>query len=179
MSTTQIIAQIFGFLALGANIASFHFKKYRQIVAVQMVSSVLFTCHFALLYEAGQADALTAGALNGLSLFRNGLLLITEKKRTEKGTALIAGAFSAAVVLFGLLTWRSWVSALFIIAMVLVTVSMSVRKPNTLRLLALIAAPFAFAYDLLIGSIGGSVNEAISFLSALTAFVRNRRSRPS
>ena len=127
-------------------------------------------------FASGREDALTAGALNALSLFRNGLLLVTEKKRTEKGTALIAGFFSAAVVVFGILTWSSWVSALFIIAMVLVTVSMSVRKPNALRLLMLTAAPFALAYDLLIGSIGGSINEAISFLSALIAFLKNRAS---
>ena len=169
METT---AQILGFLALAANVSSFHFKKYRQIVTVQMLSSVLFTLHFALLYASGRTDALTAGALNALSLFRNGLLLLTEKRRTEKGTALITSCFSTAVVVFGILTWNSWVSLLFIIAMVLVTVSMSIRKPNVLRLLNLIAAPFAFVYDLLIGSIGGSINEAISFLSALIAFVK-------
>ncbi len=170
----ETIAQAVGFLALAANIASFHFKKYSQIVIVQILSSVLFTAHFALLYGSGQTDALTAGALNFLSLFRNGLLLMTEKKRTRKGTVLIAGLFSAAVIAFGILTWNSWVSVLFIISMVLVTVSMSVRNPNTLRLLTMTAAPFALAYDLLIGSIGGSVNEAISFLSALIAYIKNR-----
>ena len=66
-------------------------------------------------------------------------------------------------------------SALFITAMVLVTVSMSVRKPNALRLLTMTASPFSFAYALLVGSIGGSINEAISFLSALIAFLRYRR----
>ncbi len=137
-------------------------------------TSVFFTVHFILLYVSGRTDALTAGVLNGLSLFRNGLLLFTEKKRTTAGTALIAGFFSAAVIVFGILTWNSWVSVLFITAMVLVTVSMSVRKPNSLRLLMMVAAPFAFAYDLLIGSIGGSINEAVSFASVLIAFVRNR-----
>ena len=176
MSIPEITAQVFGFLALGANICSFHFKKYRQIVLVQMLSSVLFTVHFVLLYSSGRPDALTAGALNGLSLFRNGLLLITERKRTGKQTALIAGFFSFVVLGFGILTWSSWVSVLFVASMILVTVSMSVRKPNVLRFLMLTAAPFAFAYDLLIESIGGSINEAVSFLSALIAFLRNRAS---
>ncbi len=174
MNAWEITAQSFGILALAANVLSFHFKKYRQIVIVQILSSVFFTVHFILLYVSGRTDALTAGVLNGLSLFRNGLLLFTEKKRTPAGTALIAGFFSAAVIAFGILTWNSWVSVLFITAMVLVTVSMSVRKPNSLRLLMMVAAPFAFAYDLLIGSIGGSINEAVSFASVLIAFIRNR-----
>lgn len=175
MNAWEIIAQAFGILALAANVLSFHFRKYRQIVIVQILSSVFFTVHFVLLYNSGRTDALTAGVLNGLSLFRNGLLLCTEKRRTPTGTALIAGFFSAAVIAFGILTWNSWISVLFIIAMVLVTVSMSVRKPNTLRLLMMIAAPFAFAYDILIGSIGGLINEAISFASVLIAFIRNNR----
>ncbi len=175
MNAWEIIAQAFRILALAANVLSFHFRKYRQIVIVQILSSVFFTVHFVLLYNSGRTDALTAGVLNGLSLFRNGLLLCTEKRRTPTGTALIAGFFSAAVIAFGILTWNSWISVLFIIAMVLVTVSMSVRKPNTLRLLMMIAAPFAFAYDILIGSIGGSINEAISFASVLIAFIRNNR----
>ena len=174
MNTWEITAQCFGILALAANVCSFHFKKYRHIVFVQILSSVFFTVHFVLLYVSGRTDALTAGTLNGLSLFRNGLLLITEKKRTPTGTALIAGFFSAAVIAFGILTWNSWVSVLFIVSMVLVTVSMSVRKPNSLRLLMMIAAPFAFVYDILIGSIGGSINEAVSFASVLIAFMRNR-----
>ncbi len=174
MNAMEITAQVFGFLALAANILSFHFREYRQIVIVQMLSSVLFTAHFMLLYASGRADALTAGALNALSLLRNGLLLLTEKKRTGRETALIAGIFSAAVVAFGIMTWSSWVSVLFILAMVLVTVSMSIRRPNRLRLVMMAAAPFALTYDLLIGSIGGSVNEAISFASALIAFLRNR-----
>ena len=175
MHTWETIAQIFGIIALAANVMSFHFKKYRQIVTFQMLSSVFFTVHFVLLYVSGRTDALTAGVLNGLSLFRNGLLLFTEKKRTQTATVLIAGCFSAAVICIGIITWNSWLSVLFIISMVLVTVSMSVRKPNTLRLLSMIAAPFAFLYDILIGSIGGSVNEAISFLSVLIAFVKNRK----
>ncbi len=174
MTAMEIAAQAVGFLALGANIASFHFRKYRRIVLMQMLSSVLFTLHFLMLRSAGQGAAVTAGVLNALSLLRNGLLLATEKRRTARGTALIAGGFSLAVIAVGLWTWSSWVSLLFIIAMVLVTVSMSIRQPNRLRLLMMAAAPFAFSYDLLIGSIGGSINEAISFLSALIAFLRAR-----
>lgn len=174
MTAWAMIAQAFGILALAANVLSFHFRKYRQIVMVQMLSSVFFTVHFVLLYVSGRTDALTAGVLNGLSLFRNGLLLCTEKKRTSAGTALIAGFFSAAVIAVGIITWHTWVSVLFIISMVLVTVSMSVRKPNALRLLMMGAAPFAFVYDILIGSIGGSMNEAVSFISVLIAFIRNR-----
>jgi len=49
MNTWEIIAQAFGILAVAANVLSFHFKQYRQIIIVQILSSVFFTVHFVLL----------------------------------------------------------------------------------------------------------------------------------
>jgi hypothetical protein len=40
----------------------------------------------------------------------------------------------------------------------------------------MISSPFALTYDILTHSIGGSINEVVSFISALTAYLRCRRS---
>ena len=120
-------------------------------------------------------SAITGAALNGVCAVRDIMLLITEKKRTDKLTTILAVIFSAAVVAIGVATWSSWVSVLFIVAMVLNTVALSIPNPNTVRLFIMMSAPFACAYDILTHSIGGTVNETVSFLSALTAFIRCRR----
>ncbi len=177
MNLLGVIAQCFGIFALITTVSSFHFKEYRQIVFLQLLSSVFFTIHFLLMYFSGQTDALTAGVLNAISLTRNVVLRYTADRRTEKGTAWIAGVFSVIVIIAGLITWKSPISLLFIIAMVFITIAMSIKNPNTLRLLMVIAMPFSFTYDLCIGSIGGSINEAISFFSALIAYLRNRPSK--
>ena len=176
MNLLGVIAQCFGIFALSTTVSSFHFKEYRQIVFLQLLSSVFFTIHFLLMYFSGQTDSLTAG-VNAISLTRNVVLRYTADRRTEKGTAWIAGVFSVIVIIAGLITWKSLISLLFIIAMVFITIAMSIKNPNTLRLLMVIAMPFSFTYDLCIGSIGGSINEAISFFSALIAYLRNRPSK--
>ena len=59
--------------------------------------------------------------------------------------------------------------------MILNTVALSIPDPNRVRIFIMISSPFACAYDILTQSIGGTVNETVSFLSALTAFLRCRR----
>ena len=171
----EIVAQVFGVLAFIASVASFQFKTYRQILYVQTLCAGLFVIHFYLLYRSGQADALTGTALNGVCMVRDILLLLTEKRRTPKRTAVLAGVFSILITVIGILTAKSWTSVLFIIAMILNTVALSIPDPNTVRLIIMISAPFACAYDLFNRSIGGTVNEVVSFFSALTALLRNRK----
>ena len=150
----EIAAQVFGILAFIVSVVSFQLKTYRQILWAQTLCALLFVVHFFLLTRSGQPD---------------------EKKRTDKLTTILAVIFSAAVVAIGVATWSSWVSVLFIVAMVLNTVALSIPNPNTVRLFIMMSAPFACAYDILTHSIGGTVNETVSFLSALTAFIRCRR----
>ena len=171
----EIVAQGFGILAFIVSVISFQLKTYRRILQAQTLCAALFVIHFLLLARCGQADAMTGAALNGVCAFRDVVLLITEKKRTQRLTTVLAVCFSLAVVAIGILTWSSPVSLLFILAMVLNTVALSIPEPNTVRVVIMISAPFACAYDVLTHSVGGTVNEVVSFLSALTAFLRCRK----
>lgn len=171
----EMIAQVFGILAFIVSVLSFQLKTYRQILWAQTLCSALFVTHFFLLTRCGQADAMTGAALNAVCMLRDIVLLITEKQRTPRRTTILAVVFSAAVVAIGILTWTSAVSALFIIAMILNTVALSIPAPNTVRIFIMISSPFACVYDILIHSLGGTVNEVVAFLSALTAFLRYRR----
>ncbi len=150
-------------------------KTYRKILIMQTMCASFFTIHFALLAAAGRADAVTGAVLNGVTVVRDIVLLLTAEKRTPRQTAWLAAGFSAIILLMGILTWHSWLSLLMIVAMVLNTVAMSVPDPKNVRIFILLSAPVAFVYDLMNGSIGGSVNEAVSFLSALIALIRFSR----
>ena len=171
----EIAAQVFGILAFIVSVISFQLKTYRQILYAQTLCAVLFVIHFLLLAWSGHADAMTGAALNGVCAVRDVVLLLTEKQRTQKMTSVLAVVFSVIVAVIGILTWSSPVSLLFIIAMVLNTVALSIPEPNTVRIFIMISAPFACAYDILTRSIGWTVNETVSFLSALTAYLRCRR----
>lgn len=172
----EIVAQVFGILAFIVSVISFQMKTYRQILLVQTLCASLFVVHFLLLSGCGQADAVTGAVLNGVCAVRDVVLLFTEKKRTPKLTTLLAVVFSVIILVIGILSWSSWVSLLFIVAMLFNTVAMSIPNPNTVRMFIMISSPFALTYDILTHSIGGSINEVVSFISALTAYLRCRRS---
>ena len=172
----EIVAQVFGILAFIVSVVSFQLKTYRRILRAQTLCASLFVIHFLLLVRCGQADAMTGAALNGVCAVRDVLLLLTEKKRTPKRTAFLAAVFSVIIVVIGFLSWTSPVSLLFMVAMVLNTVALSIPDPNMVRVFIMISAPFACAYDILTHSVGGTINEVVSFLSALTAYLRCRRS---
>ena len=171
----EIAAQVFGILAFIVSVLSFQLKTYRRILQAQTLCALLFVTHFYLLYLSGQTDALTAAALNGVCAVRDIVLLATEKKRTRKLTLILTVCFSIAVLAVGLLSWTSWVSLLFLVAMIFNTVALSIPDPNLVRVFIMISSPFAFTYDILTHSVGGTINEAVSFLSALTAFLRYRK----
>ena len=42
-----------------------------------------------------------------------------------------------------LLSWSSWVSLLFLVAMILNTVAFSIPDPNKVRVIIMVSAPFA------------------------------------
>jgi len=172
---TGVIAQIFGILAFVASVSSFQFRTYRRMMTVQTICAGLFLIHFYLLARSGQQDAMTGAALNGVCMIRNVLLILTEKTRTRKMTLILAVTFSVIVVIIGIRTWHSWASLLFIAAMVLNTAAFSIPDPDKVRTVILFAAPLACAYDALTGSVGGTVNEAVSFFSALIALRRGKK----
>ena len=174
MTVLEIVAQVFGFLAFAASVSSFQLKTYRRILWMQTVCAAMFLIHFFLLYRCGHTDALTGTALNMVTMTRDIILLITEKTRTQKKTMLLAVVFSVLVAVIGMLTWQSWASLVFVAAMVLNTVAMSIPDPNMVRIFIMLSAPLACVYDVLTGSIGGTVNEIVSFFSALLAYIRER-----
>ena len=75
----EIAAQVFGILAFIVSVISYQLKTYRNILWAQLLCALLFVTHFFLLWQSGQADAVTGAALNGVCAVRDVVLLLTEK----------------------------------------------------------------------------------------------------
>ena len=172
----QIAAQIAGIFALIFSVLSYQLRTKQQILITQMICVVLFVLHFLLLYFSGTKDALTGAALNAVSLVRNTAFMIADKKQASpKVRLLVAVCFCLVIVAAGILTWNSALSLLFITAMLLNAVAMSMKEPQMVRIFILCSAPFAFTYDFFTSSIGGVINEAFSAVSSAVALIRYRK----
>lgn len=177
-SYLEILAQILGIFAFATSVLSFQMKTYRSIMIVQSICAALFTIHLGLMFLSGHADALAGCAGNGICLVRD-LIFLFLGEREERRPWLKAVIFSIIMVISGIFTWSSPVSLLCMIGLILNTVSFSIKDPQKVRRTILFAAPLFFVYELLNASIGGSINEVVSFTSAVVGLIRFRSKKPT
>ena len=175
-SALEIIAQILGVFALATSVISFQMKTYRQIMVMQIICAALFSVHLGMLYAAGHRDAISGCVGNGICFVRDIVFWMTDR-RVEKRRWLKTLVFSVLMVIAGIVTWQSPVSLICTVGMVLKTVSFSMYDPQNVRRVILIASPFFLVYEILSASIGGTVNEIISFTSAVIALFRYRKKK--
>lgn len=160
-------AQIVGVCALISSTLSFQFKTRKQILIAQIITVVFFSIHYVML------GAITGAAMNATSIVRN-IVFYNRDKKFFSGNIWVA-VFIAVNIIAGILFWQDWNSLLCIIAMVVNTVSMSMKEPQHVRTVMLASSPFFLLYNLQTGSIGGAVNELIAETSGIIALIRYRK----
>ena len=160
-------AQIVGVCALISSTLSFQLKTRKQILIAQIITVVLFSVHFAML------GAVTGAAMNATSIVRN-VIFYNRDKKFFSGNIWVA-IFIAVNVIAGIIFWEDWTSLLCIAAMVVNTVSMSMKNPQHVRAVMLASSPFFLVYSVLTCSVGGTVNELIAEVSGIISLIRYRR----
>lgn len=160
-------AQIVGICALILSTLSFQLKTRKQILIAQIFTVVMFSLHFAML------GAITGAAMNATSIVRN-IVFYNRDKKFFSGNIWVA-VFIAVNIIVGAIFWQNWTSLLCIAAMVVNTVSMSLKNPQHVRAVMLASSPFFLLYSILTCSVGGTVNELIAGTSGVIALIRYRK----
>ena len=173
-SPAELGVQVIGLLALAASVVSFQMKTYKGIMVLQIICAALFSVHMGLLFALGHRDAISGCASNLLCLVRDVAFWFLAK-RPQKRPWIKTVVFYVLMAGVGAATWQSPVSLLCIIGMLLNTVSFSMTDPQKVRRVILFSSPFILVYDLLSASVGGAVNELISFASAVIGVLRFRK----
>lgn len=117
--------------------------------------------------------AVTGAAMNATSIIRN-IIFYNRDKKFFSGNIWVA-IFIAVNIIVGVVFWQDWTSLLCIAAMVINTVSMSMKNPQHVRAVMLASSPFFLVYSILNGSVGGTVNELIAEASGIISLIRYRR----
>ena len=169
----MIIAQLFGFLALAASVTSFQMKTYKQIMIVQIICATLFVINYAMLYMHGYPSAISGGISNFVCIIRNIVFWMTMNQKKYAWVKTVV--FSAILVLILAIFYAGWPTLICMAGMVLNTVSFSMKEPQKVRKVILFSAPLQFIYNLASASVGGAMNEAISFTSAVIGLLRYRK----
>lgn len=161
-----IIGQLFGIIAIILGFVSYQVRTKRQLLFVQSAVSFVFCIHFFLI------GAYSGMAMNAVSLVRN----FVYDYRMRKGDTgrLLPCVFVGIQILACLITWEAWYSVFILLGLCINTYCMSFTTPQSVRKSILITSPLVLIYDLFARSVGGSIFESVSVVSAAIGILRNR-----
>ena len=163
----EIIGQILGILATVLTGISYQANDKKRLLMIQSAAT-LSTCLGYLFL-----GAYSGFALNIVCLLRNGTFFFLKKESRAYRAAAIA--LSALMVGVGCLSWQGWASLLIIVALALNTLFMAFGSAQTLRYSVLCTSSLVLAYNIVVFTVGGVLNEGLAIASSLVGILRFRK----
>jgi len=164
MST--ILIQGIGFIGVLFFIISYQIKSNKALFFCQGMGSAMFCLQFLLL------GAYTGCVSLAVIILRNGLLMKYNEWSFVRSRIWVP-VISAVSFVIMITTWKDWTSVLPFIAMVAGTAAYWTNSARSIRLANLVlCCPSWVLYDIIIGSLGGILNESITIASILVSIYR-------
>ena len=163
----NIYIQALGVVALIVFAGGFYLKDRRQILGAQILALAIWSLHYYLLgAKAGSVLSLVAAARSGLFYFKDAKNWIGHPAVLVSLLLVIAAA--------ALLTGDGLISILPAAGISFATISHWQNVPQRIRVAFLPAPVLWFAYNFLVGSFAGLVNETILFLATLGSILKHK-----
>lgn len=169
-----IFAQILGIFGLILTVISFQTKQQKVLIGIQFYSCMIFTVHFWLL------GAAMGCILNAICILR--AFVFSRKDRIWaqwKGWPVVfIAAYCAAYALNFLIlgteptAFKLIIELLPTLGIVVGTVGFAMKKAFHVRIACLICSPMWLVYNIINGSVGGTLTEIISLISIVTGILR-------
>lgn len=177
MEPFEIIAQAIGIAAMIFNIISYQGKKQSTVIALQLVGGALFAINFLML------GAVVGGLLNIIAVIRAIIFLFKDKLKADRlpwfiGFVLIyISVYVLNFTLFGKepTAFNLIIEILPVIGMTALNVGFRLKNASDVRRCGLVSSPSWLVYNLVAGSWGAIVCEAITLISIFVGMFRHDR----
>ncbi len=164
MSMRLLWIQAVGFLGTVLFFLSYQCRSSQKLFRVQFVSYLCYTVHLLLL------GAVTGGISYVLNTVRSLCLSSTSRFLKSKW---VCGLLCVLQVAALACTWSGWWSVLPVAANIAATIGGYTYRARTIRMVGLcVNSPLWIAYDIVVGSWAGILDEAVSMASMLLSIVR-------
>ncbi len=165
----NLIAQGFGFIAMGIAIAMYQFKKHRTILILMTLCSFVWCLHFACL------GLFTPVAMNLINVIRGIVYSFREKRSAQNN--IIPAVFIVLCAGSVIVTWDSAWSILPFIASIFATIANWQKNTRLLKYLSIPVCVCWFVYNIANGSVAGTLNETFALISIAVYLVRTRKEK--
>lgn len=160
-----IFVQSLAIIALLIWAASYHFKKRKSILLVQLASFVFWVTHFVLL------GAYTGAALSLVAALRLAVFSF-KKKDNWVSKPIVLWVFIGIMIIATLIVSSSLLGIFALIGGIFATVACWQYDPKKIRFLFIFSHISWIIYDLFVGSYGGAISEAVLGISTISSLLR-------
>ena len=167
----EIIAQIFGILAVVAFMLSFQFKKRSNIIIVNVLSRALYILQYVML------GAFEGAVLDFMGAISSVIAKYKEKPFVRKYCTLILIFMNLLLTLIGLALYENIFSLFAIGGIILETTALWITNEASIRKLSAVAAPFWLIYNLANSAYGSAAGNIFAIISIGIAIYRYDRKK--
>ena len=157
------LSDVFGVLAIILGFVSFQMHKRKSLLIVQILTTLAFCAHYSLM------GAWAGFSLNTIGAVRNFAYYHRDKKWLS--TWLTPVVFAAAMLTVGFITWQGTQDLFYISSMAISSFAMFYFGPQNIRKSILVTSTLVLIYDILVGSIWGTVYESVAIISAIIGII--------
>ena len=175
----DIIAQIFGVIAMSIMVWSYQLKKQKHIIAMQLFGTAFFAVHFFMI------KAYVGSLLNVVGIIRAFVFLNKDKFKSESIVwqfvffAAFIASYALTFIVFGkeFNLKNALVEMLPVIGMTAMSIAFRCKDAKSTRMLCLINSPSWLIYNLFNFSIGGMLCDTFSLISVIVGILRLDRKK--
>lgn len=165
MSTTEIIGQIIGFIAMGLSLLIPQQKTRPRILINKMCTDVLWITHWILL------GGWTAMAITVVACLRSIVFFVLEKKGKERARFWLV-IFLCTSVISVLISWNHWWSILSMFSSVVATLAYWQKNTNKTKIMLFFVSCSQLTYAIINRSYSVILNEILTMVSLLIFLFR-------
>lgn len=167
----ETIGQIVGIFGVVALFSAYQMKNRKSLLLLQMLGIAFISAQYFMI------NAISGAVLNLVCLVRTIFFYFVEgkiKNRTlEKYVFPLFFAF--LVCIFAVFSWEGWYTWLMLVCLAVNSFCTGACSPQSFRYSLLFTCALAFAYNVIVFSIGGMINEVLSVISAIVGIIRYKK----
>lgn len=159
-----LAAQIIGVIAVATYILSYQFKKRKNILFVNAISSVLYVLQYIML---GAFEGAAVDVLSTISTFA-----AQNKNKLKKFSLIVFIIINLSFMVSGIVLYKNVFSLFPVLGAMLQTGAFWLKNERNIRIVSFLGTPFWLVYNFICGAYGPTFGTVLSIISIGTAIIR-------
>lgn len=162
----NIIAQVFGILALIALCYNYLQTDKKKFLQIQIISNILYGLQYLSL------KAMSAFSMSIISIVRT-LIFYKYEKDNKKIPIILLIVFELIIMMFGIFSYTTWYSLIPTVVAMIFTIGVWIKDIRVTYIIAILCASSWIYYNLMVGAYIGIICSIIELIAGILGFAKS------